>query len=261
MIWELNLEDTTMMRWIFHHHSIAVGLAAAILVTCAATPSLAQGAGDASSSGIATPDPGLLSAVRAPVRSVTPSRLRGRERRELDAADLERRRPEMSDTAVRADIRAALDTAGLACGVQAFRRVGTTPDAQSIYEAACDAGPGYILVNGEEPRATSCLVLAGGASSALRRDPAARVGAQCTLPENQNGLRVIGGWAREAGVTCRVDKAEWIGTSDAGKDVYEVGCAGSEGYWMEQAVSGWSLKGCLAVRAEGLRCRFTEPGA
>lgn len=86
------------------------------------------------------------------------------------------------------------------------------------------------------------------------------MGAQCTLPENQNGAEVIGAWAREAGVACRVDKAEWLGPSEDGFDIYEVGCDGTEGYWLEKAASGWSLAGCLQVSAEGQSCRFTQPG-
>ncbi|WP_156376913.1 MULTISPECIES: hypothetical protein [unclassified Brevundimonas] len=254
-----------MKRWV-SLYSIAAGMAGALLVACVATPSFAQlgsapmGAGDGRSSGVAEAAGPYLESVTAPIRSVTPSRLRNLERREFEAEDLERRRLEMDDGRIRADIDAQLEQAGIVCGVRGFRRVGTTPDAQSIYEAACGNGPGYVVINGVEPRATSCLVLAGGAASALRRDPNATVGAQCTLPENQNGPQVIGAWAREAGVACRVDQAEWLGPNEAGFDVYEVGCDGTEGYWLEKAASGWSLAGCLQVSAEGQSCRFTAPG-
>lgn len=248
-----------MKRCISRLSSIAAGLGAALLLGLFATPSLAQG-GDGASSGLATPDPGYLASLTAPVRSVRPSRLRTEERREFDAADMELRRLEMDDSLTRADIAAQLETADVACGVSGFKRIGTTPEAKSIYEAACDAGPGYVIVNGVEPQATSCLVLAGASAAALRRDPRAVVGAQCTLPENQNGLQVIGGWARDAGVACTVDQAEWLGSSDEGFDVYEVGCVGTEGFWLEEASSGWSLKGCIEVDSEGLDCRFTDAG-
>lgn len=254
-----------MKRWISRPHSIAAGMAAAILIACAATPSHAQlgsaprAGGDAANSGVAEAAGPYLESVNAPIRTVTPSRLRNLERREFDAEDMERRRLDMDDSRIRADVDAQLEKAGVACGVRGLRRVGTTPDAQSIYEAACDSGPGYVIVNGVEPRATNCLVLAGAAASARRRDPNAAVGAQCTMPENQNGAQVIGGWAQEAGVACRIDQAEWLGSSD-GFDVYEVGCEGTEGFWLEKAASGWSLKGCLEVSAEGMHCRFTDPG-
>lgn len=257
-----------MKRWISHHCSVAAGLGAAILVGFAATPGMAQdlgaapmSAGDGASSGVAEADRSFLSTVRAPIRTVVPTRLNSTdERMRMHAADLERRRLDMNDGEIKADISEQLATAGVSCGVRSFKRVGTTPEAQSIYEAACDSGPGYMLVNGIEPRATSCLVLAGGAANASRRDPNAPTGAQCTLTENQNGLQVIGGWARQAGVACQVDQAEWLGPSDDGFDLYEVGCAGTEGFWLENASSGWSLKGCLEVSAEGLRCRFTDQG-
>lgn len=236
-------------------------MAAALLTVCAAAPSHAQGAGDGASSGVGSPDPGFIESLRAPVRSVTPSRLRNMERLEFEAEDLERRRLDMSDNQIREDIGLQLEKAGAACEVRGFKRVGSTPapDVRSIYEAVCENGPGYVLVNGVDPSATNCLVLAGAASSALRRDPNATVGAQCTLPENQNSARLISGWAREAGVACRIDQAAWLGPSESGFDIYEVGCDGTEGYWLEKAASGWSLAGCLQVSAEGQSCRFTEP--
>jgi len=256
-----------MKRWISRYHAVAAGLGAAILLACAATPSLAQGlaqapmaGGDASTMG-GSDETGYIGSIgRVPIRNVLPTRVNSTlERRAYAAADLERRRTEMSDSEIRADISEQLEIAGVSCGVRGHKRVGTTPEAQSIYEAACDSGPGYMLVNGLEPSATSCLVLAGGATNAARRDPNAAVGAQCTLAENQNGLQVIGGWARAAGVACRIDQAEWLGPSEGGFDVYEVGCAGTEGFWLENAGSGWSLKGCLEIRAEGLNCRYTDP--
>lgn len=191
-------------------------------------------------------------------RTVTPSRLDTLERMEFDAIDQERRRRWMGPEEIRSDIATQLGKAGVDCAVQAYKRVGMTPNAQSIYETACGAGPGYVLVNGVNPTATSCIVLSGAAANARRRNPNAVTGAQCTLPENQNGQQLIGAWAREAGVTCRVDQGEWLGPSDAGFDIYEVGCAGSEGYWLEKASSGWTLRGCLQVNAEGLNCRFTH---
>lgn len=252
-----------MKRWISRHHAIAAATAAALLF--AATPGFAQvsgsapmGGGDGASSGIAHPDGSFISSLRAPIRSVTASNLENDERRNFNAQDMELRRVEMSDRQLREDIALQLEKTGVACRVRNFKRVGMTPRQNSIYETSCADGPGYVLVNGVEPTATSCLVLAGAATNALRRNAAARTGAQCTLAENLNGQQVIGAWARQAGVTCRIDEAQWIGSSEAGFDMYEVGCAGSEGFWLEKASSGWSLRGCLQVNSEGLNCRYTD---
>lgn len=256
------------MKHLFsRRHSIAAGIAAALLAGCAATPSWAQLAGigpavlgPASGPNANSGNPDRLDPTRYNLmfRTVTPGRTLTRERLEFEAIDLERRRRRMNNDEIRADIAVQLEKAGVACEVRGFKRVGMTPEAQSIYETVCGAGPGYVLVNGVEPDATSCIVLAGAAARALRRDPNARTGAQCTLPENQNGIEIVGGWAREAGVTCKIDQGEWLGSSDAGFDIYEVGCEGSEGFWLEKAASGWTLRGCLQVNAEGLNCRFTN---
>ncbi len=39
--------------------------------------------------------------------------------------------------------------------------------------------------------------------------------------------------------------------------IYEVGCAGVDGYWLEEAAAGWSLKDCLQVASTGGTCHFT----
>lgn len=257
-----------MKLWISRHHLIAAGTAAAILTGLAATPALAQvsgaapiGMGDANSMGGVTSSfvPNWEAAsIHAGIRTVTPSRLALEERLEFEAEDLEQRRRRMSDAQLREDITFQLEKAGVECALGDFKRVGMTPQRQSIYEAVCGSGPGYVLVNGAYPQATSCLVLAGAATNVRRRNADARVGAQCELPDNQNGQQVIGAWAREAGVTCRVDEAQWLGSSEAGFDTYEVGCAGSEGFWLEKASNGWSLRGCLQVNSEGLNCRYTD---
>lgn len=242
--------------------SVLAGIVAAVLVGCAATPGWAQPAAGVPTLGPHwdNPNPNAHRNSEFTIRNgLTPSRLLTLEQREFEASQAERQRrispygPERV-----ADITAQLEQAGVACEVRGIKLVGRTPDRKSIYEAACGAGPGYVLVNGVDPKATSCLVLAGAAAQALRRNPAARTGAQCTLPENQNARQLIGAWAREAGVTCKVDEGEWLGSSDAGFDMYEIGCEGSEGYWLEKASSGWSLRGCLQVASEGLTCRYTH---
>ncbi|MGZ9099111.1 MAG: hypothetical protein ACXW3O_05350 [Brevundimonas sp.] len=149
--------------------------------------------------------------------------------------------------------------AGLDCRVTDASQPGVNAEQLPIYEAACADGPGYILVSTTPPQSFNCLELAGTAATVRSRDPAADVGQQCALPANQNGLAVIGGWARGAGVTCTIDEAIAIGKSDADNMVYEVGCAGVDGYWLEKLATGWDLKDCLQVASVGGTCRFTTP--
>ena len=158
---------------------------------------------------------------------------------------------------IKAAAQALVVAAGAACQVTEAAQPGINAEQQKIYETACSEGPGLILIESTPPQSFDCLELAGTAYTARLRDPAADVGQQCLLPANQNGLAVIGGWARSAGVTCSVDQAVAIGKSDADNVVYEIGCAGSDGYWLERVGTGWELKDCLQVASTGGTCRFT----
>ena len=158
---------------------------------------------------------------------------------------------------IKAAAQAQLVAAGVSCQVSEAAQPGVNAEQQLIYEAACTDGPGYILIASTPVQAFNCLELAGTAATARMRDPAADVGQQCLLPANQNGLAVIGGWARGAGVTCTVDEAIAIGKSDEDNVVYEVGCAGVDGYWLERVGEGWKLQDCLQIASAGGTCRFT----
>ena len=158
---------------------------------------------------------------------------------------------------IKAAAQALIVASGGSCQVTEAVQPGVDATQQKIYEAACAEGPGYILIGSTPPQVFDCLELAGTAYTARLRDPAADVGQQCLLPANQNGLAVIGGWARAAGATCTVDEAVAIGKSDADNIVYEVGCAGADGYWLERVGTGWDLKDCLQVASTGGTCRFT----
>ncbi len=152
--------------------------------------------------------------------------------------------------------QAQAQAAGLDCQVTEATNPGLIGEAQ-VYEVACASAPGYILVASTPPQASNCLELAGSAYMARLNDPAADVGQQCAIPANQNGLALIGGWAREAGVTCTVDEALAVGKSDANNIVYEVGCAGVDGYRLEKVDGQWSLEDCLQITSSGGTCRFT----
>lgn len=160
---------------------------------------------------------------------------------------------------LKAAAQAQATAAGLTCQVTEAVNPGVTAEQVKIYEAACASGPGYILIASTPPQTFDCLELAGTAYTARLRDPAADVGQQCVLPANQNALTVIGGWAREAGVSCTVDEAVAIGKSAENNIVYEVGCAGVDGYWLENTAAGWKLQDCLQVVSVSGTCRFTTP--
>lgn len=189
------------------------------------------------------------------------NRQREEERRQAER----RRRAERGEAiaptnANPAQILAAAQTvaasAGLDCRVTTASHPGVDARETPIYEAACAEGQGYVLIASTPPQSFGCFELAGAAAAARLDNPAADVGQQCELPANQNSLPVIGGWAREAGVTCQVDKAVVVGRSTASNLIYEVGCADADGYWLERAGGSWVLQGCAQIVASGETCRF-----
>lgn len=193
---------------------------------------------------------------------VTPGRVSdGASERAARRNRREGQRPAAPAAATPEEIKAAAQAqataAGLTCQVTEASNPGVTAEQVKIYEAACATGPGYILIASTPPESFDCLELAGTAYTARLRDPAADVGQQCILPANQNGLAVIGGWARESGVTCTVDEAVAIGKSEDNNIVYEVGCADADGYWLEKVATGWKLQDCLQIASAGGTCRFT----
>ena len=158
---------------------------------------------------------------------------------------------------IKATVQAMIIVAGATCQVTEAVSPGSNAEQQRMYEAACAEGPGQILIAATPPQAFSCLELAGTAYTTRLRDPAADVGQQCALPANQNGLAVIGGWAREAGVTCSIDEAVAVGKANDGNTVYEVGCSGADGYWLVRVGAVSNLQDCLEVSSNGGACRFT----
>ena len=161
--------------------------------------------------------------------------------------------PEELKTAAQAQVAAA----GLDCQVTDAVSPGVNAEQARFYEAACASGPGYILIATTPPQVFNCLELAGQAETARLRDPAADPGPQCVLPANQNGLAVIGGFAREAGLVCTADQAGAVGKSAAGELVYEVGCTEGTGYWVEKAQGGWKTTPCWDLAFSSTACRYT----
>lgn len=238
-----------------------IGLAGAIALTLGmAQPVLAQTAPDRTESDRAS---GVVRGERVLPGRIGGDRNERQQQRDRAPRGSQRRVAPPPPAAVaqtpeqiKAAAQVQLTAAGITCELTEATNPGMITEAQ-VYEAACANAPGYILIASTPPQTFNCIELAGTAAITRSRDPAADVGQQCTLPANQNGLAVIGGWAREAGVTCTIDEALAIGKSDEDNMVYEVGCAGADGYWLEKVATGWDLKDCLTITSAGSTCRFT----
>jgi len=158
---------------------------------------------------------------------------------------------------VRVAAQTQLTAAGVTCDVTEARILGVNAEEQPVYEAACASNGGYMALAATPPQVFSCLELAGQAETSRLRDPEADVGQQCTLPANQNGLAVISGFAREAGIACTVDQASAIGKNTAGALIYEVGCNEGLGYWVERTQDAWKTTPCWDLALSNNICRYT----
>ena len=140
--------------------------------------------------------------------------------------------------------------AGIACRVGQAQLRGQDRDGAKQYEVTCAAGPGYLLVGGEPPTALDCLALeasfrSGGSGNA-----------RCRIAANRDATSVVARLAAEAGIACRVDNGAVLGKAADGL-LYEVGCAGADGYWLERSGGGWSITPCLKVVAQSGTCALT----
>jgi hypothetical protein len=196
---------------------------------------------------------------------VLPGRVGGDETDRQDQRDRQRAPRERRQAAptgmpaeqITANAQGLLTATNTECQMSEATNPGANTAGQT-YEVACSGGPGYILIASTPPQAFNCVELAGTAIITRERDPSADVGQQCVLPANQNSVAVIGGYAREAGVTCNVDEAMAIGQAGTHM-IYEVGCAGVDGYRLERQPTRWEVVDCLQVMADDMTCRFTTP--
>ena len=226
---------------------------AALMVVASTSPASAQ----AQNLGVGASESGFYNAptqpvITAPTARVTPTRT---PRRQQPAPAPAPPTPEENAAAAQQIASAA----GVGCQVTQANLLGLTPDQSTSYEAACASGPGYILIGSAPPQAVDCVLLAGQAEIDRARDPAANVGTQCLIPQNADVARVVSTYAREAGIACAVDQGASIGKSTEGNLIYEIGCNGADGYWIEKAPTGWKTTECAIISTQNAACRYTTP--
>lgn len=140
---------------------------------------------------------------------------------------------------------------GVECHLGMAQLRGNDQDGIKQYEITCTNGPGYLLIRGKEPAAYNCLALeASFRASGLEA-------ARCRIRANRNARPVVIRLAAEAGIACRVDDGLVVGKSTGDGLLYEVGCAGADGYWLERTGDDWSATPCLKVIAQGGQCTLT----
>lgn len=140
--------------------------------------------------------------------------------------------------------------AGVDCTVVTASVLGRDEHGVIQYEASCRDGPGYLLLGPPENKALNCLAL----EAQSRRRPTTT----CRRAANRDALPLVSRLAREAGLDCRVDEAEMVGLTPAGRPLYEAGCQDASGAWLEDGADGRVVTDCLVVIAQGGACRFTS---
>lgn len=160
---------------------------------------------------------------------------------------------------VKAEVEALLTASATPCQATDTKLLGASAEKVKIYETACATGPGYILVASTPPQVVDCVILDSQAQTARAANPEAATGPTCSLPGNQDIQGFLKAYATEAGVACTVDEAKVRGRSSEGTVIYEIGCAGADGYWIEKKAAGWEKIECLQIISQNSTCPFTTP--
>src|SRR5690606_22335552 len=83
---------------------------------------------------------------------------------------------------------------------------------------------------------------------------------ECSVERNLDVIASVQPFAEAAGIECQIDQAAWLGKPDDASDRYEIGCAGTAGYWVEAPSSSFQpskVLSCPEVVAAGATCQFT----
>ena len=202
----------------------------------------------------------------AGMRQQTGDRMRLRDQERVDEEltpgarrARDRRGRALSPEEITQRAQAAATAGGLSCQVTEASLLGQTTENDDLFEVACAGGVGYILTSATPPQTFDCVLLAAQADRVRAEGGEVAVNSTCALPGNQNVALAIAGFASEAGIACQVDAGKALGATPEGNLVYEVGCAGADGYHIEKTAQGWNKTDCLEAMGMNLTCEFTTP--
>lgn len=119
----------------------------------------------------------------------------------------------------------------------------------SIYEVACKAGPGYLLIKRTAAvQALNCIIAASGQT-------------KCELPGNLDPKAALSPYVQQAGRTCTVADVRYAGSVPAeGQDFYEIGCAAPQlGFLLGVSNKGAApiVNDCIALLGGPQECKLT----
>jgi hypothetical protein len=236
------------------NRNLLIALSSAVLLAIGGVvPAMAQ----SSTTAPGTTSNGNETTVRG--ESVLPGRIGGGRSDQRENPRQPRGRPAAAPTPeqVKAAATALAASTNSGCTVAEATLRGENAEKLPVYEATCATGPGYILIGTTPPQAVDCVILSGQADITRSHDPAADVGLQCEMAPNKNVLAVVTAYAADAGVHCTVDQGSSVGKSASDNIIYEVGCAGTDGYWLEKTATGWTTTECLKLVSRSATCKYT----
>ena len=119
------------------------------------------------------------------------------------------------------------------CTLTDARAIGQTQDrSATVFEVACQGGPGYVVdasfpVSASKP-ATFAPCFAISADSAMK----------CTLTDAASSAAYVDALAAKMGKPCTVKDRRYVGAASDGSSFFEVACQDGKGYMIEQASTG-----------------------
>ncbi len=158
---------------------------------------------------------------------------------------------------------AVLTEAGVACTITNARFIGALtlpadpkvkdakPTTVNGYEVACKEGGGYSMLT-MKPKAMVQDCIASASSPVLT----------CHLPENADPKASLNPVIAEAGRTCKVADAKYLGQTGAGISFYEASCKPGEGYIIQREPGKPAIANpCLGMVETKLACSLTTVDA
>lgn len=152
---------------------------------------------------------------------------------------VDRRGRKLSTGQVMNGAKSAAQAAGVPCDVAEAALRGVTQDNNDLWEVACKTGPGYMITSPGKTQPFDCTVLATQAEQAKADGVEVPAIAICLLKGNQAAAVNYASYATSAGIPCTVD-----GGVTMAANTYEIGCANSDGYIIEQKDNAWSKVAC-----------------
>jgi hypothetical protein len=154
---------------------------------------------------------------------------------------------------------------GIDCQVSDARKIGEDEKTKSIfYELACTGSEGFVI--GQPAKGSKFPMVIYSCLEAAQSKRAAKNGAACALPENDDPKAGIAPLVAQYEPGCQVTNARAIGHSDTATAL-EVACQSGAGYVVQASYPLSDSKPaifspCAGIRPDmNLQCTLTDAGA